>query len=466
MQLVFIPRRLDMKKTMSFLLSLIILLGVLSLCSCTDDVPLPPPPVTTVGEGVGTEGSDLTDYLRDGTDQVIENGWLGFLTDGAYIACIGSPLTFRGLYAKINLRTGGITTLCGHDVCPTDCIFRPDSFASPSKFFKFENGKLYYVLDAPRRVMRFDIATGTHETVFSSGDYKDISGFQDPLIFGNDMYCVFNIAKTENPTSEKDFDNVFSHIDLSTGKRTDIVTQAQLPTMTYYDIAVFVEENTVVFVNPKGVLWTLDISGDPSSYKVLATGEPGDYAHSDAFGLYYHDGWVYYIAYDEGVVPSSLTDLSRVWRVRVDGSAKECLNPGDSFYAHRIYVTNNYVYYIPSHFQPGGTRENKLLSVWRMKHDGSGNEPVIDGIDFSREYGDLLKNGAYGVQRMMLANGKLYMSVMSSVSEGDRIHGYTTLFNGFSLIEYSLEDGSYRMITDSKTWKDGKYSSGVIRPNK
>ena len=101
-----------------------------------------------------------------------------------------------------------------------------------------------------------------------------------------------------------------------------------------------------------------------------------------------------------------------------------------------------------------------------MKHDGSGNEPVIDGIDFSREYGDLLKNGAYGVQRMMLANGKLYMSVMSSVSEGDRIHGYTTLFNGFSLIEYSLEDGSYRMITDSKTWKDGKYSSGVIRPNK
>ena len=92
-----------MKKTMPFLLSLIILVGAMSLCSCTDDVPLPPPPVTTVGEGVGTDDPNLPDYLRDGTDQVIENGWLGFLTDGAYIACIGSPLTFRGLYAKINL---------------------------------------------------------------------------------------------------------------------------------------------------------------------------------------------------------------------------------------------------------------------------------------------------------------------------------------------------------------------------
>ena len=440
-----------MKKTMPFLLSLIILVGAMSLCSCTDDVPLPPPPVTTVGEGGGTDDPNLPDYLRDGTDQVIENGWLGFLTDGAYIACISPPLRFNGLYAKINLRTGGITTLCGHDVCPDGCLFKE----SPSKFFKFENGKLYYVLDAPRRVMRFDIATGTHETVFSSGDYKDISGFQDPLIFGNDMYCVFNIAKTENPTSEKDFDNVFSHIDLSTGKRTDIVTQAQLPTMTYYDIAVFVEGNTVVFVNPKGVLWTLDISGDPSTYKVLATGEPGDYAHSDAFGLYYHDGWVYYIAYDEGVKPDGMTDLSRLWRVRVDGSAKECLNPGDSFYAHRIYVTNNYVYYIPSHFQPGGTRENYLLSVWRMKHDGSGNEPVIDGIDFSREYGDLLKNGIYEVQRMMLANGKLYMSVMVEVSERDERGNYKSLFYRSIIVEYSLESGDYMILTDSKTWNNG-----------
>ncbi len=440
-----------MKKTISFLLSLIILLGVLSLCSCTDDVPLPPPPVTTVGEGVGTDDPNLPDYLRDGTDQVIENGWLGFLTDGAYIACISPPLRFKGLYAKINLRTDGITALCGHDVCPDVCLFKE----SPSKFFKFENGKLYYVLSNPRRVMRFDIATGTHEAVFSSGDYKDISGFQDPLIFGNDMYCVFNIAKTENPTSEKDFDNVFSHIDLSTGKRTDIVTQAQLPTMTYYDIAVFVEGNTVVFVNPKGVLWTLDISGDPSTYKVLATGEPGDYAHSDAFGLYYHDGWVYYIAYDEGVKPDGMTDLSRLWRVRVDGSAKECLNPGDSFYAHRIYVTNNYVYYIPSHFQPGGTRENYLLSVWRMKHDGSGNEPVIDGIDFSREYGDLLKNGIYEVQRMMLANGKLYMSVMVEVSERDERGNYKSLFYRSIIVEYSLESGDYMILTDSKTWNNG-----------
>lgn len=440
-----------MKKTISFLLSLIILLGVLSLCSCTDDVPLPPPPVTTVGEGVGTDDPNLPDYLRDGTDQVIENGWLGFLTDGAYIACISPPLRFKGLYAKINLRTDGITALCGHDVCPDVCLFKE----SPSKFFKFENGKLYYVLSNPRRVMRFDIATGTHEAVFSSGDYKDISGFQDPLIFGNDMYCVFNIAKTENPTSEKDFDNVFSHIDLSTGKRTDIVTQAQLPTMTYYDIAVFVEGNTVVFVNPKGVLWTLDISGDPSTYKVLATGEPGDYAHSDAFGLYYHDGWVYYIAYDEGVKPDGMTDLSRLWRVKVDGSAKECLNPGDSFYAHRIYVTNNYVYYIPSHFQPGGTRENYLLSVWRMKHDGSGNEPVIDGIDFSREYGDLLKNGIYEVQRMMLANGKLYMSVMVEVSERDERGNYKSLFYRSIIVEYSLESGDYMILTDSKTWNNG-----------
>lgn len=440
-----------MKKTMSFLLSLIILLGAMSLCSCTDDVPLPPPPVTTVGEGVGTDDPNLPDYLRDGTDQVIENGWLGFLTDGAYIACISPPLRFKGLYAKINLRTDGITALCGHDVCPDVCLFKE----SPSKFFKFENGKLYYVLSNPRRVMRFDIATGTHEAVFSSGDYKDISGFQDPLIFGNDMYCVFNIAKTENPTSEKDFDNVFSHIDLSTGKRTDIVTQAQLPTMTYYDIAVFVEGNTVVFVNPKGVLWTLDISGDPSTYKVLATGEPGDYAHSDAFGLYYHDGWVYYIAYDEGVKPDGMTDLSRLWRVRVDGSAKECLNPGDSFYAHRIYVTNNYVYYIPSHFQPGGTRENYLLSVWRMKHDGSGNEPVIDGIDFSREYGDLLKNGIYEVQRMMLANGKLYMSVMVEVSERDERGNYKSLFYRSIIVEYSLESGDYMILTDSKTWNNG-----------
>lgn len=440
-----------MKKTMSFLLSLIILVGAMSLCSCTDDVPLPPPPVTTVGEGVGTDDPNLPDYLRDGTDQVIENGWLGFLTDGAYIACISPPLRFKGLYAKINLRTDGITALCGHDVCPDVCLFKE----SPSKFFKFENGKLYYVLSNPRRVMRFDIATGTHEAVFSSGDYKDISGFQDPLIFGNDMYCVFNIAKTENPTSEKDFDNVFSHIDLSTGKRTDIVTQAQLPTMTYYDIAVFVEGNTVVFVNPKGVLWTLDISGDPSTYKVLATGEPGDYAHSDAFGLYYHDGWVYYIAYDEGVKPDGMTDLSRLWRVRVDGSAKECLNPGDSFYAHRIYVTNNYVYYIPSHFQPGGTRENYLLSVWRMKHDGSGNEPVIDGIDFSREYGDLLKNGIYEVQRMMLANGKLYMSVMVEVSERDERGNYKSLFYRSIIVEYSLESGDYMILTDSKTWNNG-----------
>ena len=440
-----------MKKTISFLLSLIILVGAMSLCSCTDDVPLPPPPVTTVGEGVGTDDPNLPDYLRDGTDQVIENGWLGFLTDGAYIACISPPLRFKGLYAKINLRTDGITALCGHDVCPDVCLFKE----SPSKFFKFENGKLYYVLSNPRRVMRFDIATGTHEAVFSSGDYKDISGFQDPLIFGNDMYCVFNIAKTENPTSEKDFDNVFSHIDLSTGKRTDIVTQAQLPTMTYYDIAVFVEGNTVVFVNPKGVLWTLDISGDPSTYKVLATGEPGDYAHSDALGLYYHDGWVYYIAYDEGVKPDGMTDLSRLWRVRVDGSAKECLNPGDSFYAHRIYVTNNYVYYIPSHFQPGGTRENYLLSVWRMKHDGSGNEPVIDGIDFSREYGDLLKNGIYEVQRMMLANGKLYMSVRATVSERDESGNYKSLFNRSIIVEYSLESGDYMILTDSKTWNNG-----------
>ena len=440
-----------MKKTMPFLLSLIILVGAMSLCSCTDDVPLPPPPVTTVGEGVGTDDPNLPDYLRDGTDQVIENGWLGFLTDGAYIACISPPLRFKGLYAKINLRTDGITALCGHDVCPDVCLFKE----SPSKFFKFENGKLYYVLSNPRRVMRFDIATGTHEAVFSSGDYKDISGFQDPLIFGNDMYCVFNIAKTENPTSEKDFDNVFSHIDLSTGKRTDIVTQAQLPTMTYYDIAVFVEGNTVVFVNPKGVLWTLDISGDPSTYKVLATGEPGDYAHSDAFGLYYHDGWVYYIAYDEGVKPDGMTDLSRLWRVRVDGSAKEFLNPGDSFYAHRIYVTNNYVYYIPSHFQPGGTRENYLLSVWRMKHDGSGNEPVIGGIDFSREYGDLLKNGIYEVQRMMLANGKLYMSVMVEVSERDERGNYKSLFYRSIIVEYSLESGDYMILTDSKTWNNG-----------
>ena len=451
LSLIIILRRLDMKKTMPFLLSLIILVGAMSLCSCTDDVPLPPPPVTTVGEGVGTDDPNLPDYLRDGTDQVIENGWLGFLTDGAYIACISPPLRFKGLYAKINLRTDGITALCGHDVCPDVCLFKE----SPSKFFKFENGKLYYVLSNPRRVMRFDIATGTHEAVFSSGDYKDISGFQDPLIFGNDMYCVFNIAKTENPTSEKDFDNVFSHIDLSTGKRTDIVTQAQLPTMTYYDIAVFVEGNTVVFVNPKGVLWTLDISGDPSTYKVLATGEPGDYAHSDAFGLYYHDGWVYYIAYDEGVKPDGMTDLSRLWRVRVDGSAKECLNPGDSFYAHRIYVTNNYVYYIPSHFQPGGTWENYLLSVWRMKHDGSGNEPVIDGIDFSREYGDLLKNGIYEVQRMMLANGKLYMSVMVEVSERDERGNYKSLFYRSIIVEYSLESGDYMILTDSKTWNNG-----------
>ena len=146
LSLIIILRRLDMKKTMPFLLSLIILVGAMSLCSCTDDVPLPPPPVTTVGEGVGTDDPNLPDYLRDGTDQVIENGWLGFLTDGAYIACISPPLRFKGLYAKINLRTDGITALCGHDVCPDVCLFKE----SPSKFFKFENGKLYYVLSNPR----------------------------------------------------------------------------------------------------------------------------------------------------------------------------------------------------------------------------------------------------------------------------------------------------------------------------
>lgn len=395
-----------MRKYLFSLISLMLIICLLP--SCRDDVSL-------------DSNNRINGDWEDGLDNVSYCGWDRFLSDGTYLI----SEQFGGGMNKLNLLSGSITPLNEQDELNDEKDKRLAFGHASLKYI--ENGVVYGHTftegeiksngkkEINYQLISVNIATGYVDTLMSvtENDFESLWG-----ICYSDGYAYYQrmIPKIDKPTSVDDYDRTFCKLELATKKEMPLFTATDENRMSDASHPAFVEDGWIYFVGlDKGAIWRTDLEGQNCSEIVASK------AWVDRPGIYYRDGWIYYILEEGGNSQDEVGDFY-IYRTNVDLNKTEKLSdePVDWF-----YVTNNRIYYGSEQFE-----------IKRMDHDGRNvTELPPYELDFETIYASI--SGVY------LAGDRLWLDI-----------GFKTeTALGSGVLAYDLKDGTSEKV--GTAWDEG-----------
>lgn len=326
-------------------------------------------------------------------------GWQQLISDNSYVISTNVMADYSET-VKYNIKTGNISSVCLRQNCRHESIvFANDidycHIPESSSMRFLVDGKIYYTYD----IVSYDeeelelqgSVKPVHTSVFSyyditTGEYKDILTIKESdyermfsAIFSDGyIYYLRYIAKTSKPSTKKDYNLALCRMDIEKYNQVILFTDDDVPELSKDTVFFpFAVKNNVVYFANNDTGHMFAVNSDGSGFKYLVDGKDGVIGIFDAYGTFYHDGYIYFNVFVSDM-DSTVTahDALFMYRVNCETGEKQRLTDD---YVRWLFVTDQGIYYEMSKAQP---TENQSLDAYSgdftvhtlkyMSHDGSG----------------------------------------------------------------------------------------------